>query len=385
VLRLALLALLGLLKTGACRADEAYIWQRLWDAPLVEQLTQQKDLYQQLRVLALQQQSERQWVDVQVDAKALIATQLPITMVVRLPGAKPLLNAAQLGERIVRKLELWQLAGIPVARIEVDFDCAESQLANYQQLLLGLRLLLPAAIKLDITALPAWLRSEQMPKLIAASDRITLQVHSVLAPKRGLFDPRMAEYWIRQLNQISTKAFSVALPAYGAKLVLNERDQVIGVEHEMELSGSVSRSVELKATPQSVRTLLDALQSRPVANLQTIVWFRLPLPGDQRAWHPKTLRAVILKQPLVSKIETRYVANNAGGYDVIFKNVGNLNATTPLRLSVNQRCTGEGLQTYRFEKSIFSARLGLELAPDQQRIIAWLRCPAGIAPNVLSR
>jgi hypothetical protein len=374
-----------ILFSNAVRADEVYIWQRQWHQGLLDELAAQKDLYRALRVLALQQQSANQWVDVQSDVPALVRSGLPITLVVRLPGSQPMASATQLGERVLQKLQAWRAQGLVAARVEIDFDCAESKLSDYQQMLQGLRQLLPENTPLDITALPSWLGAKPFVPLVNSVDRITLQVHAVQAPKRGLFDPRMAEFWVRKLSQLSQKPFSVALPAYGARLILDAQDRVIGVEHEMDIADRSKRSAELDASPQSVRALLDAFSNRPVKNLESFVWFRLPLSTDQRAWHPNTLRALIEKRALFAKVEIRYVPNNVGGFDVVMVNVGNLKAPSPFRISVNPQCHGEGLASYQLNKNVFITKTPIELTPAQERTVAWLRCPANVHPQVLSR
>jgi hypothetical protein len=364
-------------------ADEAYIWQRQWHGELNAAVRAQSDLYTGLRVLAAQLIKRDQWAFVSVDLLALRAANLPVSMVIRLPGSQPPLTPAQLAEIILPLQGRWQAAGIPVARVEIDFDCAESKLAEYQSVLIGLRILLPKKLALDITALPAWLKSAQMPALIAAADRVTLQVHSVLAPKRGLFDPRMAEFWVREMARITDKPFSVALPAYGAKLLLDDKDQVIGVQHEAEFPIAHRNAVELTATPQSVRALIDALAQRPEKRLAGFVWFRLPLASDQRAWAPLTLRAVIEKQVLRARVQAQYPANAAGGFDVTLYNAGNLAGNAPTRLAVNPKCLGEGVAGYSYSNGVFSASAVPELKPETVRVIGWLRCPAGVLPALV--
>ncbi len=370
-------------QNGIARSDEAYIWQRLWTPELSQAVVEQRTLFSRYRVLGAQHISGTQWAEPTVDLAALKKSALPVVLVIRLPGAAPVLTAQQLTTKIAEVRARWLTGDVSVARVEIDFDCAEAQLERYREQLVALRGLLPKNLFLDITALPAWLRAPGLPSLLAASDRVTLQVHSVLAPKRGLFDPRLAEFWLRQFSTLSAKPFAVALPAYGAKLLLDGNGKVIGVSHEAELGTPHAGALELQTSPESVRALIDALNRRPIPKLEASVWFRLPLRSDARAWAPVTLAAVINKQVLRAKISTDFVANAAGGFDVRLRSVGNLNAASALRLAVNAKCSGDGISGYSFSAGVFSTKVAVELKPGASRIIGWLRCPEGVMPAIV--
>ena len=381
--RLSRACVLLLALQGMAYSDEAYIWQRLWTPELSQAVVAQRALFSRYRVLGAQHIAGTQWAEPAIDLAALKASALPVVLVIRLPGAAPLLSAEQLAGKIAEIRTRWLSGGVTSTRVEIDFDCAEAQLDRYRLQLLALRALLAKDLSLDITALPAWLKAPGLPALLAATDRVTLQVHSVLAPKRGLFDPRLAEFWIRQFALLSGKPFAIALPAYGAKLLLDGDGKVIGVEHEAELGRAHASALELLTSPESVRALIDALNVRPVARLEASVWFRLPLPSDARAWAPVTLAAVIKKEVLRAKIRADYVANSAGGFDVRLSSVGNLNAASALRFAVNPKCSGDGVAGYRYSAGVFSTNLAVELKPGTSRIIGWLRCPDGVPPAII--
>lgn len=368
---------------GAAHSDEAYIWQRQWTPELSQAVVDQQSLFSQYRVLGAQHIAGTQWAEPKIDLNALKLAALPVVLVVRLPGAAPVLTAEQLASKIAEIRVRWLSAGVATARVEIDFDCAEAQLEHYHAQLIALRALLPKGLFLEITALPAWLKAPALPKLLAVTDRVTLQVHSVLAPKRGLFDPRLAEFWIRDFALLSSKPFAIALPAYGAKLLLDSGGKVIGVEHEAELGTPHASSMELQTAPQSVRALIDALKVRPVPKLEAPVWFRLPLASDVRAWAPVTLAAVIKKQILRAQIRTDFVANSTGGFDVRLSSFGNLNAMSALRVAANSKCSGDGIAGYSYSSGVFSTKVSIELKPGANRIIGWLRCPEGVAPAII--
>jgi len=368
---------------GVAHSDEAYIWQRQWTPELSQAVYDQRALFSQYRVLGAQHIAGTQWAEPKIDLNALKLAAVPVILVIRLPGAAPVLTAEQLASKIAEIRTRWLSAGVLSTRVEIDFDCAEAQLQRYHAQLIALRALLPKGLFLDITALPAWLKAPALPKLLTVTDRVTLQVHSVLAPKRGLFDPRLAEFWIREFALLSGKPFAIALPAYGAKLLLDSDGKVIGVEHEAELGTPHASSLELQTSPQSVRALIDVLNRRPVAGLEGPVWFRLPLTSDLRAWAPVTLAAVIKKQALRAQIRTDFVPNSAGGFDVRLSSIGNLNATSALRFAANSKCSGDGIAGYSYSAGVFSTKVAVELKPGASRVIGWLRCPDGVPPAII--
>ena len=88
---------------------------------------------------------------------------------------------------------------------------------SYAQFLVRLRAIPDIPRTLSITALPAWLSSPEIDRVIAAADEVVLQVHAVRAPTSGLFDPALARSWIDEFGARTTKPFRVALPDYGAR------------------------------------------------------------------------------------------------------------------------------------------------------------------------
>lgn len=379
---LCLAALLLCFRT--LHADEVYIWQRQWNAELRSQVLAQAPQFSALRILAGQYQNDA-WLEITPDFAVLRQSKLTIVPVLRLPGSQATLTAAQWAEQIHRTQRRYEDAGLKITAVELDFDCAESQLPRYAEQIRALSGLLKGGPAIHITALPAWLKSPALPGLINAANGVTLQVHSVVAPKGGLFDPRLAEFWIRRLDQLSDKAFSVALPAYGAKLLLNASGQVIGVEHEAELGMARASEIELQSSPESVRTLIDSLERRSVKQLRGYVWFRMPLPSDTRAWAPVTLKAVLEKAPLRAKIRSEFIENASGGFDVRISNSGNIPGSIPQRIAVQARCEGEGVAQYRYAAGALSTRASTELKPGHAQIIAWLRCPDGLRPELPRR
>ncbi len=374
---------------------EAYIWQRQWDDELRAGIAAQAHQFVGFRYLAAQLKSDlpqapdrfvaAHWVVPNVSLQTFPAA-LEVVPVIRLPGAAPLMSAIAL-DGVIRELQAKSIAqGRAFTRVEIDFDSAESKLAAYVVLLQRTRALLPKELHLDVTALPVWLDNPAFSDLEAVADRITLQVHAVGTPKSGLFDPRLAESWLRKFDRIARKPFDVALPAYGAKLLFNAQGKVIGVEHESELATDYASSKELQTAPKAVIALLDMMNAKPVKNLRAWRWFRLPLERDQRAWSPQTLSAVIARQPLRAKVQVLSIAHTeqanavVRGFDLRVVNSGNLEGNSPLRIAINPRCQGEGIGGYQLQKSVLVNRSSFELRPGRSVTVAWVRCENGQEP-----
>ena len=197
-----LLGLLVLLSLIGCEPapqkvfdQQLYIWQRQWRPAHAEALAQTRTQFSTLRVLALQAQPQEGWTRARIDAAMLKADGRPIIAVVRLDGQLPQLDSAAIHGQIQQLLSDWQAAGLVVAGLEIDHDCASARLPAYAELLTELRQELPAQLKLSITALPAWLASPTLEKLLTSVDSSVLQVHAVSNPAQGLFAPQTALRW----------------------------------------------------------------------------------------------------------------------------------------------------------------------------------------------
>ncbi len=382
--RLTLTVLLGLSSVGALAAVSSkvpyatYIWQRVHSAELLDVIAAEQTHFTEFRFLALQQANDGRWVTMtpnwSVLAKLVKPTRIMIP-VVRLPGSKPLTDLIDLKSQIAILQSSWQSAGMKLTRIEIDFDCAESQLGIYRSTLTELKAhLAKQSIKIDITALPSWLRNEEFKKILALVDRVTLQVHSVQVPSKGLFDARKAEFWIRSMDAISSKPFDVALPAYGAKLLLDSKGKVIAVEHEVDLMQTAAQRIDLQTDPRAVQALLEAMKKSPPKNLAQWIWFRLPLDSDLRAWKMLTLRAVMQGVQLQAAREIQSLPNGTGGFDVHVKSTGNVPTSVPLRIALPVNCSGEGIADYQYKSGAFITRATRELRPGESLVAGWMRC-----------
>lgn len=337
-------------------------------------------LFAELRVLAAQQQPGEGWSNAQVDLDALRIDGRAVRPVIRLDGRLPALDVNDIAMRGARVVADWRAAGVRVDGIEIDFDCPSARLDEYARLLAALKAKLPQDVALSITALPAWIDAAGLPALLAGADEAVLQVHAVTDPAQGLFDAPRAARWITQFGALTSKPFRIALPAYGSALVLNPDGTTAGVESEAPIA-QVGERRELSADPRAVAQLLRDLERAHPANLAGVLWFRMPLPGDRRAWPLATLGAVIDARPLQPKLVVDAHANGNGAFDLQVSNRGTLETVLPAQVEIDARGCGDAdaLPGYRIEHAGDALRLVREtdatLPATQTRALGWVRCP----------
>ncbi|QZI70743.1 DUF3142 domain-containing protein [Pseudomonas protegens] len=369
---------------SACRHEDAppldqqlYIWQRQWTPAHADALAGSRADFSTARVLALQAFPQVGWSRARIDAGLLKQDARPLIAVIRLDGQLPSLDQDEIIRQAQQLLTDWQEQGLTLTGIEIDHDAGTSRLPAYAKLLERLRAVLPSHLALSITALPAWLDSRELPGLLAKVDSSVLQVHAVSDPRQGLFDPRQAEQWARRWARISDKPFYLALPAYGVALLPAAEGAPL-VESEAPLRRRGQRQ-ELMADPEQLSQLARTLRNDPPPHLAGLIWFRLPLKGDVRAWSLETLRAVARGDALAGELGIR-LEEQDGLFDIRLSNAGNLDRPLPeqLTLAVAQ-CDGfDGLGGYAAQLRDGQLRLTRQqtgrLAAGASRAVGWARC-----------
>jgi hypothetical protein len=357
--------------------QQLYIWQRQWTPSHEAALRDSRADFSTLRVLALQAFPQARWHRALIDPELLKHDGRPLIAVIRLDGQLKSLDQNEVTLQIQQVLSDWQTQGLTVAGLEIDHDAGNARLSAYREFLLHLRTVLPAAMPLSITALPAWLGSAQLPALLAAVDSSVLQVHAVSDPRRGLFDPDQARQWTNAWSRITKKPFYLALPAYGVALLPNDGGAPV-VESETRIERDGKRQ-ELLADPQQLSQLAAQLRNDPPNHLAGLIWFRLPLANDRRAWSLTTLRAVSRGDALHSRLTLSFTEHQ-GLYDVSLINQGNLDSAWPERVTVAvQGCDGaDALAGYTLQQGpdllTFTRLREGRIAAGGQRAVGWARC-----------
>jgi hypothetical protein len=378
---IGLLAMVALLN-GCERQDatpldqQLYVWQRQWTPAHEAALRDSRADFSTLRVLALQAFPKAGWSRARIDPALLKRDGRPLIAVIRLDGQLKSLDRNEVIAQIQQVLGDWQGQGLNLSGVEIDHDAGNARLPAYHEFLTHLRAALPASIALSITALPAWLESPELPALLSTVDSSVLQVHAVSDPRLGLFNPDLARQWTRAWSRITSKPFYLALPAYGVALLPGGGAPVVESEVTLERGG---KRRELLADPQQLSRLGTELRNDPPAHLAGLIWFRLPLASDRRAWSLTTLSAVARGDALDSRLALKLSVQN-DLYDISLSNQGNLDSAWPERLTLAvQGCDGaDALAGYALQQRpdllTFTRLRDGRIPAGGQRAIGWARC-----------
>jgi hypothetical protein len=121
------------------------------------------------------------------------------------------------------------------------------------------------------------------------------------------------------------------------------------------------------------------LRNDPPAHLAGLIWFRLPLASDRRAWSLTTLGAVARGDALDSRLALKLSVQN-DLYDISLSNQGNLDSAWPERLTLAvQGCDGaDALAGYALQQRpdllTFTRLRDGRIPAGGQRAIGWARC-----------
>lgn len=357
--------------------QQLYVWQRQWTPAHEAALQDSRADFSTLRVLALQAFPRVGWSRARIDPLLLKQDGRSLIAVIRLDGQLKSLNQDEALAQIQQVISDWQGQGLSLVGVEIDHDAGNARLPAYREFLKRLRTVLPPSMPLSITALPAWLASSELPGLLSTVDSSVLQVHAVSDPRRGLFDPDQARQWAKAWSRITSKPYYLALPAYGVALLPSASGAPI-VESEVAIERDGKRR-ELLADPQQLSRLATELRADPPAHLAGLIWFRLPMAHDRRAWSLTTLRAVARGDVLDGRLVLKLSAQE-GLYEIGVRNEGNLDSTWPERLTlVVKGCEGaDALAGYALQQSpdllTFTRLRDGRLAAGEQRAIGWARC-----------
>jgi hypothetical protein len=360
--------------------QDAYIWQRKWTPALRVALKQSSDLVRAWRVLAAYSDDGGRLQSVAVDWEALNSSGRPVIAVVRINGQLAHYNDDQMLGDLDGLLSRWRQMGAPIAGLEIDHDCGIARLAAYAKFLARVRAHLDRTIPLSITALPAWMSSAELDAVFAPTSEVVLQVHMVQSPRAGLFNSEQARRWIQELSRRTDKPFRVALPAYGVRVTWRGDGSMLAVESEEPLLAGGYSASEMIVSPEAVSAFLRELERNPPASLTGIVWFRLPVAGDIRAWSPETWRAVVMGKPLRPRVEAIVEKSTIPGMNnIVLINRGDVDGGLPRTIDLPASCTiADGINGYTLAHS--QSGLSIERQQDgllpghQRRLIGWMRC-----------
>lgn len=366
---------------AATLPHEAYIWQRLWNDSVNNAVTQASLEIQQWRILAAQAYGRQELDHIIPNWTHLMTVNKNIIAVIRIHNYMKPDDFALRSEQIVQVWQTWRNQSELVSGLEIDYDCPTQRLTEYIQFLSLLRQKLPPEIHLSVTALPDWLTSPFLEKLLLLTDTTVLQVHAVSGFNNSLFNPVDALAWIQEYAEKTPRPFIVALPNYGSRISRGQHGQVVAVTSEAPEHVLVQNTQELFVQPQQIAAFISTLQTRRPPHLKSIVWFRLPTAQDKRIWSMNTWLAVIRGDTLDSTINVFLEPSETqmNFYRIIIRNDGLTDAIMPAKIHIPQSCTyADSLLGYTVaiqDKQMYFLQLdtGL-LRPEQQREAGWANC-----------
>jgi len=376
--------------------NDVYVWQRSWSESLNTAIGEHATNFTEFVVLTAEvswQTGRPRLVKAPVDYPTLLASGRPVGLALRIgPYGGPLgladdrtqwlasLAASLLAEASTNKLQ--------VAELQIDFDCAESKLDGYRDLVKAIRQrVTPATV--TITALPAWLKRPAFKQLIAEADGYVLQVHSLTRPQGAnmpfsLCDPADARRAVERAASFG-KPFRVALPTYGYVVAFNAQGQFAGLSAEgpAKLWPEGTQLREVRADPNAMADLVALWNaSRPQA-LTGVIWYRLPVPADTLNWSWPTLAAVLRGETPRANLQVQTRRSQTGLIEIDLVNTGETDHVTPVQMKLNwlqaRLVAADALHEFELfedDAGVLQFRSGKKfprLAAGQHRTIGWVR------------
>lgn len=142
--------------------------------------------------------------------------------------------------------------------------------------------------RFSITALPSWASSPSLIDVARSVDEIVVQVHAVRAPT--IFDANTA--W-RDLARF-TRAIRASDGT--SSTTPSSREPSPALRVALPTYAAVVRDVEVSVDPDDVArfaTKLRSARDTDLARVSGIVWFRLPVDGDEQTWSRATFARVV--------------------------------------------------------------------------------------------
>ncbi len=384
--------------TSGAMANEVYVWQRAWTPPVKEAIDRVAPKMRGLNVLGAEitfRGDRPAAIRASVDWRGLAAVGRPVGVSLRVGPCRGRLyedGAAVdfLADAAAKLLAEARSGGLEPAELQIDFDCAESDLDGYACWVRAVRMR-TAPTPLAITALPCWLKHRAFARLAAEAGGYVLQVHSLERPRgpedrTELCDVASARRAVERAGRIGVP-FRVALPTYGYLMAFDGRDRFLGLSAEgpMPAWGPDVRLRELRADPAAMAELVRGWTGARPACMGGVIWYRLPVDTDALNWSWATLAAVMDGRVPTPFLRTEIRRPEAGLAEVVLGNSGE--ADGPAGASVRVSWSGSrllaadaiggfGLAGRGAGEATFVGRSegpDARLTPGRSRTIGWLR------------
>ncbi|MGV3773730.1 MAG: DUF3142 domain-containing protein [Verrucomicrobiales bacterium] len=332
--------------------QSVYVWQRDWNKPVKEAFAQRSKVFSSLTLLGAeirfggQKQSEKvAWAE--IDWPTVKKGDRPVGVAIRIGTFSGPFQTNSMPFHLIKEtattlLEAARDHQVAVNELHIDFDCAESKLAGYAIWLRGLQKAFPG-MDITITALPAWLKSKRaFAELVRTLPRYVLQVHSLEHPQQNrtpyLCNPERAMGWIEEASRFQ-KAFLVALPTYSYLVAEDKAGTFIGIKAEGDWNAREHKESELtvrrlSSSPRQMAGLVSSLRRKSPSSLMGIIWYRLPVQGDQLNWRWTTLAQVMAGEVPKHHVNARVANPKPGLCEIFVENSGSDEYSGPVSVNL---------------------------------------------------
>lgn len=372
--------------------QRGYLWQREWTPAVIEAIDAAQTNLGGVILLA----AEIDWdgtkpevVRPEIDWKKIKSFGKPCSLALRVapffgrireddPRIESILDVTR------SLLDEAHKADVRMDEFQLDFDCAQKDLAIYAKWIRSVQAIVHPA-RFVITALPAWLNQAAFSHLIREVDGYVLQVHSV-PTKNGesmkLCDPRLAKSWVEKAARFHVP-FSVALPTYRCSAGYDPSGKLLSVAMDsvQPVWPPNTRILEFSANADEIATLIRDWEMSHPAELRELIWYRLPVSTDVRNWQWKTLATVMRgRKPLH---QLKIIQEGENPCDIAITNIGEtdepVDATIIAAWNGNSFVAADALPGWSVEveknQAVFARVSGHRaiLPPGTSRKIGWLR------------
>jgi hypothetical protein len=380
-------------------SQEAYVWQRSWNAPVVAALAERGTNFPRVILLAAEvtwQSGQPKVIRVPITWEALPRSGPGIGLALRIgPFSGPFdvedaraKGLAALASSLVAEATSHQ---VPICELQVDFDCAESKLEGYAAWVTAIRREV-SPVRVVITALPAWLGRPAFQPLAREAGEYVLQVHSLARPTRRdaaftLCDPDLARQAVARAGRLGVP-FRVALPTYGYLVAFDAKGNFAGLSAEGPMGnwqpGMQLR--EVRSDPAAMAGLVRGWAREHPEQMRGIIWYRLPVEGDVLNWAWPTLSKVMTGEAPRPSIRAEVRRSRQGLVEFILVNEGAADFTgnpqVEARWSGAQPVASDGVRGFTpcvVATNVLCFRNSqqrVRIRPQERQMIGWLRLAA---------
>ena len=374
--------------------QRAYLWQRDWTPAVVDAVVEIERRMDGVVILGaeiLWNANGPEVREASIDWEALKRSKMSRAVALRIapfsgPFALKDANADFIAD-VARKLaDKAEASGVKLDEFQIDFDCAQKNLAGYRLWLRRLRAAVKPPARLVMTTLPAWLEKEEFRSLVGEVDGYVLQVHSVPTLRESgraeLFDPQLARKWIAQAAKLG-RPFSVALPTYRSIAGYDETGKLLGVYMDSVPPKwpAGTTTLEFAADADVIADMVREWQTARPREMQELLWYRAPVASDARNWRWPTLAAVMAgRRP---RHELQVAQDGKNPVDLSLVNAGEAEESLASIVTATWRGgmleAADALEGWSVVQEKERARFipslpsRARLAPGARRSIGWLR------------